>query len=635
VNITGCNRLINGGTVTWSGTGLTMDISPAYYSINCIYYQSAAAQVTLAAADPTHPRFDVIAANTSGTIIVLTGTAAATPVKPQVDPATQLELTTILVTAGATTPGVTQIVVYDENAEWTTASSLFSGSVDFDNTTTPFHGTKNARMVTGTAGTLTFTDATAHNLHEYTSLKIYVRLTGPETPYTMAVALLNNGASITTGVDLRDHGLNISILNAWQPVTIPMSVFTASSAADAFDGIAIKVPVTPYAVQLDYIQFQGGIGSGSSPYITDVFRKPGTDSVFQVKNNLPQFAFIDSVGSGGGGTPAGSNRQVQYNNSGSFGGAAGVEIGNTNNRLLVQAQASTEIPIIGKGAASQSANLLSLRNSADAQQFGVTADGQVSLMGGAASFNRLLFGAPGLHTQISAGERWSVHDNGPSGAILNLTTGSYPSYNNSTFYFNCGVVINDDGAVQDFRVEGDTDPNLLITKASTDRVGIGTSSPSEKLHVNGNLIASAPPYTSGGFEILARNATSGRFETVGSLTSEGSYTPTLTNTTNVAASTAYTLYWSLNGTKLTIWGEVDIDPTSASTLTVLGISLPTGFAICFSSTNDLAGTAADDLNTVARIRADTTNNRAELRMTPTDVSNRRFSIHFTVHIEPC
>ena len=49
------------------------------------------------------------------------------------------------------------------------------------------------------------------------------------------------------------------------------------------------------------------------------------------------------------------------------------------------------------------------------------------------------------------------------------------------------VVINESGADKDFRVEGDTDANLLFTDASADAVGIGTSSPSAKLDVNGNV----------------------------------------------------------------------------------------------------------------------------------------------------
>ena len=48
---------------------------------------------------------------------------------------------------------------------------------------------------------------------------------------------------------------------------------------------------------------------------------------------------------------------------------------------------------------------------------------------------------------------------------------------------NSETVFNDGGADVDFRVEGDSDANLLFVDASADKVGIGTSSPSTKLDV--------------------------------------------------------------------------------------------------------------------------------------------------------
>lgn len=48
-------------------------------------------------------------------------------------------------------------------------------------------------------------------------------------------------------------------------------------------------------------------------------------------------------------------------------------------------------------------------------------------------------------------------------------------------------VFNDNGLDVDQRIEGDNDPNLVFVDASTDRVGIGTNNPQDKLHVNGTV----------------------------------------------------------------------------------------------------------------------------------------------------
>lgn len=53
-------------------------------------------------------------------------------------------------------------------------------------------------------------------------------------------------------------------------------------------------------------------------------------------------------------------------------------------------------------------------------------------------------------------------------------------------------VFNDAGADVDQRIEGDTDPNLVFVDASTDRVGIGTATPTAKLQVNGSFALAAP-----------------------------------------------------------------------------------------------------------------------------------------------
>ena len=55
-----------------------------------------------------------------------------------------------------------------------------------------------------------------------------------------------------------------------------------------------------------------------------------------------------------------------------------------------------------------------------------------------------------------------------------------------TFTGTGGAVFNEAGNDADFRVEGDTDTNLIHVDASTDRVGIGTATPAAKLDVRGS-----------------------------------------------------------------------------------------------------------------------------------------------------
>ena len=50
------------------------------------------------------------------------------------------------------------------------------------------------------------------------------------------------------------------------------------------------------------------------------------------------------------------------------------------------------------------------------------------------------------------------------------------------------VIINDGGSAVDFRIEGDTDANLLVTDGSADKVGIGTNTPSTKLEVTSDSV---------------------------------------------------------------------------------------------------------------------------------------------------
>ena len=69
------------GSVTWL-TGLIFDVSAASFVIDGTTYFSDPDTVTLATADATNPRIDVIYVDTGGLVGAITGTPAASPPKP-------------------------------------------------------------------------------------------------------------------------------------------------------------------------------------------------------------------------------------------------------------------------------------------------------------------------------------------------------------------------------------------------------------------------------------------------------------------------------------------------------------------------------------------------------------------------
>lgn len=109
----------------------------------------------------------------------------------------------------------------------------------------------------------------------------------------------------------------------------------------------------------------------------------------------------------------------------------------------------------------------------------------------------------------------------------------------------------------------------------------------------------------------------------------GKYTPTLTNATNVAASTAAECQYMRVGNVVTVAGSVDIDPTSSTpTTTLMGMSLPV--ASNFASNGQCGGVAFEiGSGQVAQIRANTTSDYAEFVFSAVSTANRTWSFTFT------
>lgn len=98
------NGVHNGMAVTANGTGLGVNVAAGSYTANRtkVQYAGATPAVTLSAADGSNARYDIITADSSGTIAIVAGTPAAAPDYPDI-PAGKIRLAIIKVTAGLVT----------------------------------------------------------------------------------------------------------------------------------------------------------------------------------------------------------------------------------------------------------------------------------------------------------------------------------------------------------------------------------------------------------------------------------------------------------------------------------------------------------------------------------------------------
>ena len=154
------------------------------------------------------------------------------------------------------------------------------------------------------------------------------------------------------------------------------------------------------------------------------------------------------------------------------------------------------------------------------------------------------------------------------------------------------------------------------------------------LKVINNLTADATPDRAADY-VVTYDASAGATKKVllGNITPAGTYTPTLTNTTNVAASTVTGPFLYMRaGNIVSVTGNISIDPTlAAPTLTELSISLP--IASNFSAATDASGGGgAQSTNTVGSFVASAANDNVVLSFQATNAANTSWRVWFMYQV---
>ena len=229
----GDSRLIS-GSVTWI-SGLIFEVSACTYVIEGVLYTSAPASITLDAADATNPRIDVIIVDTDSLAGKITGTPAADPAKPEIDPLTQLELTFVTVAATATEPaGISALLLYGEDAgdpnEWDATENTSGARIDLADTADTYAGTKAILFDSAIAGdTVTLTAGAGNELTvgSLNFLELHAKAISWSSSSRLSVAFFNGANRISAWVDIEDgvYGFDRTNVTDYQTIGIPNTDF--------------------------------------------------------------------------------------------------------------------------------------------------------------------------------------------------------------------------------------------------------------------------------------------------------------------------------------------------------------------------------------------------------------------------
>lgn len=257
--------VIHTGGLVVHTSGMSVDVVPTTFSVDGVQYSRPQSSITLTGSHATLPRYDVIYVK-DGATGSRTGTPAATPVKPLLDDETEVELCTVYVPAQASTPTMSEVTVYADNAEWTSDAS--SGSIDPDSTSGPHTGSKCIETTAAALGDYVNLSAGDDiNISGNSVLSLRLKLKAAwDAGSRIRLEFRRDGARVGRVVEI-EAGRHFTETNAssWQLVAVPVSDFRLTGAL--VDSLRITIrPTTETATdcRIDQIVLQSGFSPSMS-----------------------------------------------------------------------------------------------------------------------------------------------------------------------------------------------------------------------------------------------------------------------------------------------------------------------------------------------------------------------------------
>jgi len=169
------------------------------------------AEITLPAADPSNPRFDIITIDNEGVISFTEGTPAVNPQIPSPDFDSQLVITEVLIPAGATEPaGVSKITIFNENlgepTEWTATETTGGTRIDLQSTEDPSLGTNNIDVFFGVRNDrIDFINDIPVNVEDMSALSLKIKKKFTQNRFSVRVRAFNGARRVSGNINISNN----------------------------------------------------------------------------------------------------------------------------------------------------------------------------------------------------------------------------------------------------------------------------------------------------------------------------------------------------------------------------------------------------------------------------------------------